>query len=55
MQWTGKVAIVTGAGGAGCGRAIACRYARERAAVVLADINEEGLKATANAITAARR
>jgi NAD(P)-dependent dehydrogenase (short-subunit alcohol dehydrogenase family) len=50
MQWTGKVAIVTGAGGTGCGRAIACHYARERAAVVLADINEEGLKATANAI-----
>ena len=50
MQWTGKVAIVTGAGGTGCGRAIACHYARERAAVVLADINEEGLRATANAI-----
>jgi NAD(P)-dependent dehydrogenase (short-subunit alcohol dehydrogenase family) len=47
MQWTGKVAIVTGAGGAGCGRAVACRCPRGRAAVVLADINEEGLKTPA--------
>ena len=38
MQLTNKVAIVTGAG-AGMGRAVALRYAREGAQVVLADIN----------------
>jgi NAD(P)-dependent dehydrogenase (short-subunit alcohol dehydrogenase family) len=37
-----KVAIVTGAGGAGCGRAIARRFAREGAAVVVSDIDEAG-------------
>jgi NAD(P)-dependent dehydrogenase (short-subunit alcohol dehydrogenase family) len=35
-------AIVTGAGGAGCGRAIALRLAREGAIVVAADIDEAG-------------
>ena len=37
-----QVVIVTGAGGTGCGRAIAARFARDGAAVVVADINEPG-------------
>ena len=34
--------IVTGAGGAGCGRAIAARFARDGAAVVVSDIADAG-------------
>jgi NAD(P)-dependent dehydrogenase (short-subunit alcohol dehydrogenase family) len=41
----GKVAVVTGAGGAGCGRAIAWRLGREGASVVIADINDNGGRA----------
>jgi NAD(P)-dependent dehydrogenase (short-subunit alcohol dehydrogenase family) len=52
MKLVGKVAIVTGAGGAGCGRAIASRFAREGAAVLLADISETGLRDTAATIEA---
>jgi NAD(P)-dependent dehydrogenase (short-subunit alcohol dehydrogenase family) len=37
-----KVAIVTGAGGGGSGRAIARRLARDGASVVVSDINESG-------------
>jgi 3-oxoacyl-[acyl-carrier protein] reductase len=37
-----QVVIVTGAGGTGCGRAIAARFARDGAAVVVSDINEPG-------------
>ncbi len=37
-----RVVIVTGAGGTGCGRAIAARFAAEGAAVVVSDINESG-------------
>lgn len=40
MDLTGKVAIVTGSGGPGCGRAIARRFAREACAVVVSDIDE---------------
>jgi len=36
------VAIVTGAGGTGCGRAIAARFARDGAAVLVSDIDEAG-------------
>jgi NAD(P)-dependent dehydrogenase (short-subunit alcohol dehydrogenase family) len=45
----GKVAIVTG-GGAGIGRAIALRYAREGALVVVADVNQETAEQVARAI-----
>jgi NAD(P)-dependent dehydrogenase (short-subunit alcohol dehydrogenase family) len=37
-----RVAIVTGSGGTGCGRAIALRLANEGAAVIVTDINEPG-------------
>ena len=37
-----QVVIVTGAGGTGCGRAIAARFARDGAAVVVSDINDAG-------------
>jgi 3-oxoacyl-[acyl-carrier protein] reductase len=47
-----KTAIVTGAGGSGCGRGIACRFAREGFAVVIVDRNQEGMQATARAIEA---
>jgi len=35
-------AIVTGSGGTGCGRAIAARFARKGAAVVVSDLTEPG-------------
>ncbi len=41
MTIGGKVAIVTGAGGVGCGRALAQRFAKEGAAVVVSDIHRE--------------
>jgi NAD(P)-dependent dehydrogenase (short-subunit alcohol dehydrogenase family) len=39
LDLAGKVAIVTGSGGNGSGRAIACRLARDGAAVVVSDID----------------
>jgi NAD(P)-dependent dehydrogenase (short-subunit alcohol dehydrogenase family) len=45
----GKVAVVTGAG-SGIGRELAIACAREGTSVVLADIDEQGLRATAAAI-----
>jgi NAD(P)-dependent dehydrogenase (short-subunit alcohol dehydrogenase family) len=37
-----RAVIVTGAGGTGCGRAIAYRFAARGAAVIVSDINETG-------------
>ncbi len=37
-----NVVIVTGSGGTGCGRAIAQRFAKDGAAVIVSDINEQG-------------
>lgn len=42
MDIAGKIAIVTGSGGGGQGRALAIRLAREGAAVVVSDIDEAG-------------
>src|SRR5262245_43316840 len=42
MDLIGKVAIVTGAGGGGSGRAVARRLARDGAAVIVSDVNEPG-------------
>lgn len=50
MKLDGKVAIVTGGGGAGTGRAIARRLAREGAAVLVADIDEAGAREAAREI-----
>jgi len=50
MNLDNKVVIVTGSGGRGCGRAIACRFAREGAAVVVSDINQQGGEETVRQI-----
>jgi meso-butanediol dehydrogenase/(S,S)-butanediol dehydrogenase/diacetyl reductase len=47
----GKVAVITGAG-SGIGRATAVLFAREGAALVLADISEEGLRETLRLVKA---
>jgi NAD(P)-dependent dehydrogenase (short-subunit alcohol dehydrogenase family) len=52
MEMTGKVAIITGSGGEGSGRAIARRFAREGAKVVVCDINEPGGRETVRLIEA---
>lgn len=51
---SGGVAIVTGGGGAGSGRAIARRLARAGSSVVIADVNDAGAGATADIIAAER-
>ena len=53
MNVPGKVAIVTGSGGGGTGRATARRFAREGAAVVVNDVNEAGGRETVALIEAA--
>lgn len=54
MNFTDRVAIVTGSGSArGIGRTIASTFAGLGAAVVIADMNEEGIKETVDSITAA--
>lgn len=52
MRLEGKTALVTGAA-AGFGRVIAETFAREGAAIVLADIDEAGAKATAKTLARA--
>jgi NAD(P)-dependent dehydrogenase (short-subunit alcohol dehydrogenase family) len=52
FQLTGKVAVVTGAG-SGIGAAIATLFARQRAHVVVLDVNEAAARGTADAIGAA--
>ena len=49
MRFDGQTAIVTGAG-SGFGEAIATRFAREGARVVVADVNEENGRRVASAI-----
>jgi len=53
MDIRGKVAIVTGSGGNGSGRAIALRLAHDGAAVVVSDINETGGQETVRQIESA--
>src|SRR5437879_12291239 len=55
MELNGKVAIVTGAGGGGSGRAIARRLARDGALVVVSDIDERGGRETLRVLEAERR
>jgi NAD(P)-dependent dehydrogenase (short-subunit alcohol dehydrogenase family) len=50
----GKVAIVTGGAGAGTGRSVAFRLAREGAAVIVADIDSEAGKDTVSRIETER-
>ncbi len=52
MEIIGKVAIVTGAGGGGSGRAIARRLARGGSSVVVSDIDERGGRETLRLIEA---
>ena len=52
MDTGGRVGIVTGAGAAGTGRAIALRLAREGAALVVADIDQRGGDETVRRIEA---
>src|SRR5206468_2096346 len=51
MRFDGRTAIVTGAG-SGFGEAIATRFAREGARVVVADVNEENGRRVAAAVAA---
>lgn len=50
MRLKDRVALITGAGG-GIGAATALRFAREGAAVVLTDVQEEGIAAVAKQIS----
>src|SRR5690348_4459829 len=53
MNIAGKIALVTGSGGPGSGRAEAIRLAREGCAVVVSDINDQGGEETKASIEAA--
>ncbi len=53
MDIAGKVAIVTGSGGGGQGRAVALRLAAEGASVVVSDVDEAGARETLRRIEAA--
>jgi NAD(P)-dependent dehydrogenase (short-subunit alcohol dehydrogenase family) len=53
MEIAGKVAIVTGAGGGGQGRAVALRLARDGASVVVSDVDEAGGRETLRRIETA--
>jgi NAD(P)-dependent dehydrogenase (short-subunit alcohol dehydrogenase family) len=52
MEIEGKVAIITGAGGGGQGRAVARRLASLRARVVVSDVNDAGGQETCRRIAA---
>jgi NAD(P)-dependent dehydrogenase (short-subunit alcohol dehydrogenase family) len=52
MNLKGKAAIVTGSGGGGSGRAIAQRFAREGASVVVSDLDTAGGNETVRLIEA---
>lgn len=53
MEVRGKVAVVTGAGGGGQGRAVARRLAREGSSVLVSDIEERGGRETVRLIESA--
>jgi NAD(P)-dependent dehydrogenase (short-subunit alcohol dehydrogenase family) len=52
MLLTNKVSLITGSGGGGSGRAIACRFAREGSSVIVCDIDESGGQETVRLIEA---
>jgi 3-oxoacyl-[acyl-carrier protein] reductase len=52
MDFREKIAIVTAAGGLGCGRVIARRLAREGCRVVVSDLDENGAQETVRLIEA---
>jgi NAD(P)-dependent dehydrogenase (short-subunit alcohol dehydrogenase family) len=53
MKLVDRVALVTGGGGAGTGRAVVLRLAAEGAAVVVADVDAEGGRETVRRVEAA--
>jgi NAD(P)-dependent dehydrogenase (short-subunit alcohol dehydrogenase family) len=53
MEIKGKTALITGSGGEGSGRAIACHFADRGANVIVSDINEPGGLETVRRIEAA--
>jgi NAD(P)-dependent dehydrogenase (short-subunit alcohol dehydrogenase family) len=52
MEMKGKTALITGSGGEGSGRAIACQLAALGAKVIVSDINESGGRETVRRIEA---
>jgi NAD(P)-dependent dehydrogenase (short-subunit alcohol dehydrogenase family) len=52
MNLPHKIAVVTGAGGGGCGRALARRLGREGCRVVVSDLDEAGAQETLRQIEA---